>query len=111
MINTDTVKIIYYDILSMFQYPKFPITKDAVKIFFQGAIGAMTFGAYHLYITTQMIETNNKINEDKINKQKNNLNKHKNIIDTQQKELNKQHEELILLLKRIETIEKRRFIW
>ena len=36
---------------------------DDLKIIFKGAIGSMTFGAYHLYITTNMINENNRNNQ------------------------------------------------
>lgn len=36
------------------------ITKDGLKTFFQGALGAMTFGAYHQYTTNKIIELNNR---------------------------------------------------
>jgi hypothetical protein len=36
---------------------------DDLKIIFKGAIGSMTFGAYHMYITTHMINENNRNNE------------------------------------------------
>ena len=36
---------------------------DDLKIIFKGAIGSMTFGAYHMYITTNMINENNRNNQ------------------------------------------------
>ena len=39
---------------------------DDLKIIFKGAIGSMTFGAYHLYITTNMINENNRNNQLRI---------------------------------------------
>ena len=33
---------------------------DDFKILVKGAIGSMTFGAYHMYITTNMINENNR---------------------------------------------------
>jgi hypothetical protein len=39
---------------------------DDLKIIFKGAIGSMTFGAYHMYITTHMINENNRNNEFRI---------------------------------------------
>jgi hypothetical protein len=33
---------------------------DDLKIIFKGAVGSMTFGAYHMYITTNMINENNR---------------------------------------------------
>jgi hypothetical protein len=34
---------------------------DAIKIIFQGALGSLTFGAYHQYTTTKMMEMNNEL--------------------------------------------------
>ena len=42
------------------------IHSDDLKIILKGAIGSMTFGAYHMYITTNMINENNRNNEIKI---------------------------------------------
>jgi hypothetical protein len=39
---------------------------DDLKMIFKGAIGSMTFGAYHLYITTNMINENNRNNQLRI---------------------------------------------
>ena len=36
------------------------IILDDFKILAKGAIGYMTFGAYHMYITTNMINENNR---------------------------------------------------
>ncbi len=36
------------------------ISTDTLKIFFQGALGAMTFGAYHQYTTNKIMELNNE---------------------------------------------------
>ena len=36
------------------------ITLDDIKILFKGAIGSLTFGAYHMYLTTNMINENNR---------------------------------------------------
>lgn len=41
------------------------ITKDGLKTFFQGALGAMTFGAYHQYTTNKIIELNNEMQNNK----------------------------------------------
>jgi len=35
---------------------------DDFQIILKGAIGYMTFGAYHMYITTNMINENNRNN-------------------------------------------------
>ena len=36
------------------------VTKDTIKTIAQGALGAMTFGAYHQYTTNKIMELNNK---------------------------------------------------
>jgi hypothetical protein len=33
---------------------------ETLKTCAQGALGAMTFGAYHMYVTTEMMKQNNK---------------------------------------------------
>ena len=42
------------------------MTLDDLKILCKGAIGSMTFGAYHMYITTNMINENNRNNQIRI---------------------------------------------
>lgn len=44
----------------------FPITKEAVQTIFNGALGAMTFGAYHQFQTNKIIELNNQNQEQKV---------------------------------------------
>jgi len=39
---------------------------DDFKILAKGAISSMTFGAYHMYITTNMINENNRNNQFRI---------------------------------------------
>ena len=39
---------------------------ETLKTCAQGALGAMTFGAYHMYVTTEMMKQNNKYLEDQI---------------------------------------------
>ena len=39
------------------------ISIDTIKLFAQGALGAMTFGMYHQYTTNRIIEMNNRIQE------------------------------------------------
>lgn len=39
---------------------KYMISMDSIKTCMQGALGAMTFGAYHMYVTNGIIEQNNK---------------------------------------------------
>lgn len=33
---------------------------DDLKVMLKGAIGSLTFGVYHMYITTNMIDENNR---------------------------------------------------
>ena len=42
------------------------IKLDDLKTILRGAAGAMTFGAYHMYITTNMINENNRNNQLRI---------------------------------------------
>ena len=42
-------------------------TSDAIKTFCQGAIGAMTFGAYHQYTTNKIMKMNNDAMDKKHN--------------------------------------------
>jgi hypothetical protein len=39
---------------------KYIIGMETLKTCAQGALGAMTFGAYHMYVTTEMMKQNNK---------------------------------------------------
>jgi len=48
------------------------ISGETLKVVSQGALGAMTFGAYHLYITTNMIHENDRNNQLRIDE--NNMN-------------------------------------
>ena len=36
------------------------MTLDDLKIILKGAIGSLTFGAYHMYLTINMINENNR---------------------------------------------------
>ena len=63
---------------------------DTLKIIIQGALGAMTFGAYHQYTTNKLMELNNENQElqqkyimDKME------NKHKTEMDELREKLNK----------------------
>jgi hypothetical protein len=54
------------------------VSKDTIKTISQGALGAMTFGAYHQYTTNKIMELNNeklelqqKIEMDKMETQHN----------------------------------------
>ena len=44
----------------------FPITKEAVQTIFNGALGAMTFGAYAQFQNDKLREFNNQIQEQKM---------------------------------------------
>jgi hypothetical protein len=39
---------------------------ETIKTIAQGALGSMTFGAYHMYVTKSMMEINNEMNDNKI---------------------------------------------
>jgi len=51
-------------ILKMLQV--FPITKEAVQTIFNGALGAMTFGAYSQFQSDKLRELNNQLQEQKM---------------------------------------------
>lgn len=40
--------------------PTYLLSIDTLKTFCQGALGAMTFGAYHQYTTNRMMDLNNE---------------------------------------------------
>jgi hypothetical protein len=63
-----------------------------IKTVFQGALGAMTFGAYHQFTTNKMMEMNNQILE----------NKHKSELD--KLEMNHK-EEMKILIERLDKLE------
>ena len=48
--------MVYYIILLLFKI----MTLDDFKIILKGAIGSLTFGAYHVYLTTNMINESNR---------------------------------------------------
>jgi hypothetical protein len=37
------------------------ISMETIKTCAQGALGSMTFGAYHMYVTKSMMEVNNEM--------------------------------------------------
>ncbi len=41
------------------------ISMETIKTLAQGALGSMTFGAYHMYVTKSMMEINNEMNDEK----------------------------------------------
>jgi hypothetical protein len=43
--------------------PTYLLSIDTLKIISQGALGAMTFGAYHQYTTNKIMELNNEKQE------------------------------------------------
>lgn len=49
---------------------KYIISMDTLKTCAQGALGAMTFGAYHMYVTTEMMKQNNKYFDKQISEMK-----------------------------------------
>lgn len=46
----------------------FPFTKEAVQTIFNGALGAMTFGAYAQFQNDRVITLNNQVQEQKMAK-------------------------------------------
>jgi heme A synthase len=85
------------------------ITSDAVKTVLQGALGAMTFGAYHQFTTNKMMEMNNQIMEQKHQYQM-------DILEQKyQYQIDKMHKEDVEMIKelskKIEALEKRRGWW
>jgi hypothetical protein len=46
---------------------------DDLDILFKGAIGSLTFGVYHMYITTKMINENNRKIQLKIDENNRNI--------------------------------------
>ena len=46
---------------------------DNFKVLLNGAIGSLTFGVYHMYLTTNMINENNKITQMKIDEYNRNI--------------------------------------
>ena len=46
---------------------------DNLDILFKGAIGSLTFGVYHMYITTKMINENNRNIQFKIDENNRNI--------------------------------------
>ncbi len=80
---------------------------DGAKTVAQGALGAMTFGAYHQFTTNRIMELNNQYMDLKHKHDIDNLNnKHKHDIDTltqkHQTEMKQLHDELNLLKYSIE---------
>ena len=83
---------------------------EAVKTIVQGALGAMSFGAYHQFTTNKMMELNN----DKLNAEhKYNLdrieNEHKQQLESIEKKYQTEMNELNIKLNQI--IEKQKSRW
>jgi hypothetical protein len=68
--------------------PRYFISSDSLKTIAQGALGAMTFGAYHQYTTNCIMELNNKQIQMKHQTDLDSIkNEHKNDILVYKKEL------------------------
>ena len=66
MINVG-FKPLYSDLnTNFFKYLMYMISKETLKTIAQGALGSITFGAYHMYVTKSMMELNNEMNDEKI---------------------------------------------
>jgi hypothetical protein len=103
------------------------MTLDDLKILCKGAIGSMTFGAYHMYITTNMINENNRNNQLRIdeNNRNNQLrideNNRNNEIKINEIDKNNQlrfeeinrnnHMRIDELMKKIEKLENKRYFF
>lgn len=81
--------------------PRYFMSTDNIKTFAQGALGAMTFGMYHMYVTNGLIENNNRQNELAIKQSE------------KQNELSIKIRDRIIddLVKKVENLEKRRWFW
>ncbi len=49
------------------------MTLDDLKIILKGAIGSLTFGAYHMYLTTNIINENNRNVQSRIDESNRNI--------------------------------------
>ena len=74
------------------------ISGESIKMFFQGALGAMTFGAYHQYTTNKIMELNNEKVEIQhkyfMDRMENQHKKEMNEMENQHKLLNEKFEQL-----------------
>ena len=74
------------------------ISKDTLKTIAQGALGAMSFGAYHQYTTNKIMELNNEKVEIQhkyfMDKMENQHKKEMNEMENQHKILNEKLEKL-----------------
>ncbi len=68
------------------------LSTDTFKTIWQGALGAMTFGAYHQFNTNRIMDLNTKYMTDKHNNDMNNLtNQHNNDMNNLTDKLTNQH--------------------
>ena len=94
------------------------LSKDTLKTIAQGALGAMTFGAYHQFITNRMMELNNENLNSKhnqsINEMKNNQNQSINEMKNNHNQIineikNNHNQEMYKLKEQINNLERRRY--
>jgi septal ring factor EnvC (AmiA/AmiB activator) len=78
------------------------ITKDGIRTIYHGALGAMTFGAYHHYISDKMMKMNNRYFEKQIQEQQRE-------IQEQQREIQEQQREIQELYKEVQALKQRRW--
>ena len=91
------------------------ISGETLKTISQGALGAMTFGAYHQYTTNKIMELNDYKHKVEINELHNKYRveineihiNHKIEMDIYRKEINLYRSEIENLTKKIEKLEKR----
>lgn len=69
-----------------------PITKEAVQTIFNGALGAMTFGAYAQFQTDKIMKLNNQLQEQKMTKL---IEEHDKLTEKREKEYEKKIEALL----------------
>lgn len=70
------------------------INKEAIKTLCQGALGAMTFGMYHMYVTKDMLKRQE--------------NEHKLELQRQDREHKREIQEL---QEHVKALERRRWFW
>ena len=92
------------------------MTLDDLKILCKGAIGSMTFGAYHMYITTNMINENNRNNQLRIDENNRNneikINENNRNSEIKINEINRNNEiRFDELIKKIEKLENKRYFF
>jgi hypothetical protein len=73
-----------YQLDTVVTNPTYVMSFDTLKLFGQGALGAMTFGMYHQYTTNKLMELNNQ-------QMKQEYNSEINIIKEQHKKDIEQH--------------------